>query len=624
MPLSSSQTPLPVLPPLRSVPVHDGQSSKQPVSGRSRARVGARRDVDSPKREASPPPSDSSSEESFYSSSDSSQLSSSSSSSAPVPSRSHSFSSDSNYPSSNPTSPARRSPSSQKQGVKPSASKLHKRSSIRKRQSPGGSSHKTTSYDAQKNKQRVNENSFHRNVPSPVRNQTCASAVEIVGRSGATIAQALEQLNVLSSIPRRRGRPSKSVIEQRNRLERLREQLDIDIERLRATNAKNARTVPGTTTTATTKTGRKSCKRPSGEMEKTEVPGENESGDRAAKRMKKTYSATKTSTRPIIESSPSCNAGDTVERFGKKRQREVNDIESLDTRKTKRLVTGSSAMLTTAGPSTPKTVVPSPRQRAVKAPKSSIRKQDAEKEKRDNADCEAGSDEENENEEFAFESSDDNEDTGDKDDEDDDDDDVDDQEGNGGNRKIKGEMCLDKEKSTKDEKDKKIESMQDELDELKDRLQKEIYRAAELEEALGLDIKAQVASAAEVQSMKSRIASLEREVKELQSTIDQNEDQVREKDAALRGLIAQVKDLEAKQCRKCGDKEGAEMVREKGEKTEPNVDAAQAKEEMEELRRYAEDVSTRMKRVLQVNRRLQQKMLRLRGGEVEDKDAYNA
>ncbi|KAI0561549.1 hypothetical protein FGB62_78g04 [Gracilaria domingensis] len=153
-------------------------------------------------------------------------------------------------------------------------------------------------------------------------------------------------------------------------------------------------------------------------------------------------------------------------------------------------------MLTTVGTLTNKAGGASPRKRSENAPTSSLLKESAEKEKcgkslsRGDIDDD-DSDEDDENEGCV-----------------DDDDDEDEEENESATRdKAEGEHECEK-------NDKNIIQ------------QKEIYRAAELGKALDLDIKAQVPSAEEVQSMKSRIEGLKPQVKCLQATIEQNEDQV--------------------------------------------------------------------------------------------------
>ncbi|KAI0560418.1 hypothetical protein FGB62_113g113 [Gracilaria domingensis] len=625
MPSSSSQAPLPVLPPLRSVRLSPSKSSKQPVNNRSRARDKRQPDASPHRRKPSSSRSRSSSDSLDSSSSESSRSSSSSSSSsssAHLPSRSASYSSSSNYHSSTPSSPRNRSALAPNRSLKPSVQKVFKRATIRKRQNSGNTLRGKPSHYASKPKQNAVESGSSRVVPLSIRSKTCESAAEIVGRSAATIGEALDQLAVLSSIPRRRGRPSKSVIEQRNRLQTLRERLDSDIDRLSTATRRQAATATSatrSTTTKTAKTGKKSCKQPSGSVLQADAPQGTGSSDQVTKRRKKTSSTTKTTTVTYIESSSSSSEEKRVKPVAKKRQRAPSSDGKLDTRKTKRLMSGTSAMLTTVGTLTNKAGGASPRKRAEKAPKSSLLKESAEKEKRDKSLSRDAIDDEDSDED------DENEDCMGDDDDEDEGAITDKAEGEDGCEKNdKTSSC--REKPKKDDRDEKIESMQDELDELKDRLQKEIYRAAELEEALGLDIKAQVASAEEVQSMKSRIEGLEQQVKGLQATIEQNEDQVREKDAALRGLIAQVKDLEGRQCERCSmknDNEGAQEVETKKE-WKTDVERLEESEEMEELKRYANETSAKLKRVLQVNRRMQQKMFRLRRGEVDDNEMHDS
>ncbi|CAN8066433.1 unnamed protein product [Agarophyton chilense] len=637
----SSHAPLPVLPPPRSVPYPSSNTRKEPVDGRSRVRDGGTSRVrdETPnfvtlvKRKSSPPRSISSFDSSD-SSSEASNPSSSSLSSAQVRVGPSSPSSSSNYHSSAPSSPSNRARFSSSPSIKPPIQKHIKHSSVEKPRSPISNIRRKLSEEGNRNKTKLTVHGYPQKVLSKVNNQSSASAVEIVGRSDATIGQALEQLAILSSIPRRRGRPSKSVIEQRNRLKKLREQLDDDIQRLDATGTAHVSTATSDKTTAIAKTGQKSCKRPSRSMMRTASPRAVESPDRDANRTRKASSSTRTTTITYIDSSSPSSEDEKATR-ATKRQRPVSIEGKLKTTKLKRLTDIDRDGAMTPISTKKKVRAISPRKRAQKAPKTSLGGQ------RPNA--EKGGKTVSQNDENESDNEDSDEDSDEKSDGsgDENSDETSHKEGRSkegaeeehtannirrtDESEEKGEQCCGREKQDEDAKNKKIERLQGEVDELKERLQNEMYRAVELEEALGLDVRAEVANRTEVQDMKKHIAELEGQMSSWKWKMEQKEDEVREKDAALRGLLAQVKDLEARKCEMCGRKEGHGADAQVEGKKEWMLGAEEAaedrQEEVDELKRYATEVSGRLKRVVQANRRLQQKMLRLHRLEVGDKEA---
>lgn len=353
-------------------------------------------------------------------------------------------------------------------------------------------------------------------IPDAIRHMTCAAAEQLVGCANATVAQALHRLSLLDSVPRRRGRPSKSDVDQRQRLHRLRAELHEQVHALRVKHDAlgcDATTPPPPPPPPNTcvKTWDASSE---SRIQQQHAVVHDEHDSSACKTMDSAASS---------ERAVACKRKQPTEckeqagAVGTQNNKSVSVGASDDDRRgLKRNADGSAV-----------------RQHA----------------------------------------------------------------------KQRDDGAADNGHTGADDKQAVIESLQGEIREVRQLVQRESKRANELEEALNVEVQVHASDRAEQEIVREKVKELERSVAE-------REDEIREKDAAVKGLMAQVKELEKRRCERCAGQHsggGHETTREQ------QVDA---------LKRYAETVNARLKRVLQRNRRLQQKLYQLaaRHGCVHDGD----
>lgn len=127
-----------------------------------------------------------------------------------------------------------------------------------------------------------------------------------------------------------------------------------------------------------------------------------------------------------------------------------------------------------------------------------------------------------------------------------------DSEGNGSGRQLRKSTRRKTSKSLiQDEssfliKDHVIEALRAELDLTKEKLDREASRAQELDEALGLPSKGDGNDLFKYDEMCNRISELESKVVEQQQQLSERDDTLREKEAAMKGFLEQIKSFESR------------------------------------------------------------------------------
>lgn len=176
---------------------------------------------------------------------------------------------------------------------------------------------------------------------------------------------------------------------------------------------------------------------------------------------------------------------------------------------------------------------------------------------------------------------------------------------------------------TMEQKDRTISCLRNELEQTRDKLEKETSRALELEEALGLDINAGSHSTAEYDKLAAKLAETERDLEERASELNEREDQVREKDAAIRGFMAQIKSLEAEllasksavgHSRGLGGPSEEYLEAHLSRVTELEAAVEEKNETIENLQRLVDRHGSVLKNALKANRGMQQKIYSMNSG----------
>lgn len=140
-------------------------------------------------------------------------------------------------------------------------------------------------------------------------------------------------------------------------------------------------------------------------------------------------------------------------------------------------------------------------------------------------------------------------------------------------------------------------------------LRSEATRAVELEEALGLDIQIDAPSGAEFERMKSRVAEMESEIRARDKDLEEKEDVIREKNAAMRGFAEQVRELERKVEKSGAERAGGEQ--EAGRVAQLEAVLREKEATIGRLRTTAERYEAGLKSVAMANRDLQKKVYSL-------------
>lgn len=416
---------------------------------------------------------------------------------------------------------------------------------------------------------------------------TCIAAEHIVGRPNATIAQALHRLSLLDSVPRRRGRPSKSEVEQRSRLDRLRSELCEEMHQLRVKHDSLTRVEPPA------QSMKAATKRP---------PIANVTGVLGAESTGSTNQAGIQSTTNNDSNSASKQACTILKGNGEtkegamsghavpcKRKQAMKTGSTPDTMKTYNVSSSSGQSdvnETTAGAKKKKKMSTGGGDECGRGVKRNADSTDVEQSGRSCKSPKQTDDEEKMLNRNAGEIL----------------------EARGGDSDNNNE-CREKDGETgRDEKQAVIESLQREISEVREQLQRESKRADELEEALNVEVQVHASNTAQEEMLKEKVKALEKEVERYERKVTEGEDEIREKRAALKELMAQVKELESRRCEGCG---GCRSKTWREDDSVGGEDTTQC--QVDGLKEYVETLNARLKRVLQRNRRMQQRLYELAG-----------